>query len=303
MDNIKKFKDFLNGKKIHKKIIKETLEQNNKVFIASEVKKGFTSGEGVIDWELEVNVKDWIKLDDEDIDYIASQIESGETEGNDPIDWRLDFGKDRFDIEEEEEMTRYDIAKQLDMDETEFEDSSDLGDLADSVIDSENNEYAYYEAEELFDEFKDSNDISYIYTHTINKDFDYDKEQHLFRKIIKYYPEFKEKYGELDDFGTPEFDMALKNIIKKYMKRYPITEKKETKQYHYLISKNDVVNLKEINKKNCDLDAKKYALYVDNDDLKNREILKILKEKGFLSKIQISKNDFEKYKKHLKVIK
>ncbi len=368
MKNIKKFQDYINEKKqdsdkkeiMSEKSIKENLEGGiNYEIIANEIEKGNTNGLEPIEWDLEVNIQDWIKLDDEDIDMIATQIRNGELSGNDPIDWSLEFGgdepillpneddedfnnteEDNFDnIEEEEEVydededdewedtedddsddeeerymsdediensyegykitefnlnpkrensevrsgfleivfpnnedkfdrwimyskdgkiafdhwypekmyfelvdyikakisedenktshiqkfesfNREDIANHLGIDKDEFEDSSDLGDMADSFNDANDSyEFAKMDAEELLDAYKDNNDMSQYFTPTISDEFEYNKEESLFNSVIKYYDEFFEKeYGYLDDFGSDLFDMALKDLIKKFLK-------------------------------------------------------------------------------------
>ncbi len=354
MKNIKKFQDYINEKNqdskketMSEKSIKENLEGDiNYEIIANEIEKGNTNGLEPIEWDLEVNIQDWIKLDDEDIDMIATQIRNGELSGNDPIDWSLEFGEDdehfdnteedNFDNTEEEEevydeddddsedndvnefyikvedgsktgivrvflnrsgkwseslysgdeiyglgknyqsylkpsdilqwfkkdfddakiisdeeaeffkndydlssnteeeeeynkksniqrfesFNREDIANHLGIDKDEFEDSSDLGDMADSISDSNDSyEFAKMDAEELFDAYKDNNDMSQYFTPTISNDFEYNKEESLFNAIIKYYDaDFENEHGYIEDFGSELFDMALKDLIKKFLK-------------------------------------------------------------------------------------
>jgi hypothetical protein len=244
-------------------VIKENLDAGSEVnsednypyvhlFVAEDIAKGFTNGivhekDGTeLEWDLEVNVKDWIKLDDEDIDMIADQIRDGKTEGNDPIDWKLAFGGDSFEEEEEKfsihddnyppkrrelesEYTRQDIANQLDIDKDEFEDSADLGDLADKLNDDQSTyEYAKHEAEMLFDDYKENNNVSQFFTKSIGSDFEYNKEKSLFKSVINHYEVFKNKEGYLDEFNTPMFDSALKQIIKEFLGSY-VSEKKKIK--------------------------------------------------------------------------
>jgi hypothetical protein len=223
MKHIKKFKHFVTEKKSFSSI-KENYNQTDLKIVADAIKNGETSGEMPIEWELEVSVKDWIKLEDEDIDYIATLIENGEICGNDPIEWCISFEKDTFDeeqsYEEEENYSRKNIADELSIDETDFEDSLDLGDLADDMIQSHNDyDFALDEATILFDTFLENNDVSKLFTKTMNSDFDYDKEKYLYNSVINYYhTTFIETEGYLDEFGSNEFKMALKDIIAKYLK-------------------------------------------------------------------------------------
>lgn len=212
MKNIKRYEYFI----LENKVVKENIDINDSKFeiIASEIEKGFTNGDTPEIWELEVNLKDWVKLDDEDVDMIASQIRSGETQGNDPIDWCLEFGSDSFDIEEEEEILPSSF---LDVKPSEIEDSGDLSDMVDNYNNKANkSNYIYNDAKELFDAYKDNNDVSRFFSPVISKDFDYDKEKTLFNDIIAYYPEFKNEFGSLEEFGSYDFNKILKNMISKF---------------------------------------------------------------------------------------
>ncbi len=278
MSNIKKFQEFVKDKKINSKV-EENLEIKDEkitddnypyvhLFIAEDIKKGFTDGtvndkEGKeIDWDLEVNVKDWVKLDDEDIDMIADQIAEGKTEGNDPIDWKLAFGGDSFE-EEEEEFSRQDIANQLDIDKDEFEDSSSLGDMADKFNDEQTTyDYAKHEAEMLFDAFKESNDVSKYFTKSIGSEFEYNKEIAIFKSVINYYDTFKNEEGYLDEFNTPAFDLALKQIIKEFLGSY-VSEKKSTEKKSD--KKDDVTKYKDKIRKKLLSDEE----FLPNLDVKN----------------------------------
>lgn len=196
--------------------------------IAAEVEKGFTNGEDPVEWELEVNAKDWIWLEDDEIDMIAAQIRSGAISGEDPIDWLLDFQKDSFDVEEEEEYARKDIANQLEIDEEDFEDSSSLGDMADRMSDEMSEyDYAFDEAKDLFNAYIEHNDVSKYFTKNISKEFEYNKEESLFNNVIKYYTVFEKEFGYLEEFNTSIFNDILKDIIKKFLKN-GVTEKKQT---------------------------------------------------------------------------
>ncbi len=79
-------------------------------------------------------------------------------------------------------------------------------------------DYALDDATFLFDSFLENNDVSKLFTKTISSDFDYDKERYLYNSVISYYNTFKETEGYLDEFGSNEFKMALKDIIAKYLK-------------------------------------------------------------------------------------
>lgn len=278
-----------------------TRQNNYHLFIANEIEKGFTDGEihgedgEPIKWELEVSVKDWVKLDDEDIDMIATQIREGETKGNDPIDWSLDFGGDNFEEEEEiiddnmtedqkavvvvlvskygyglenaknlvykhsdiidlyeadaeegashvvdheeqgydeveeyeecnikryESFSRKELANQMDLDEEDFEDSSSLGDMVDNFNDElDSYEYVKDETEDLFNAFKEDNDVSKYFTDTIGNDFEYNKVASLYKDVSDYYSTYERKYGYLEEFNSPMFNSTLKELIRNFLNR------------------------------------------------------------------------------------
>lgn len=231
MKNIKSYLEFLNEKKENKPII---LNENidNKInldIIADEIINGETSGEEPVKWDLEVSIQDWVKLDDEDIDYIASQIRDGSLIGNDPIDWKLDIVDDS--IVEEEEYTRNEIGTNLDLNEGDFEDSSDLGDMADNLSDDASiYDYAYDEAEMLFDAFLMSDkgkELSSIFSNVISSDFQYKRFDKIYKEVLEYISVFENEFGHLEYKTDKNFEQALTNIIKKYLKKGGISESKK----------------------------------------------------------------------------
>ena len=226
---IKSFKEFINERKINENI--ESIDFNS---IADQISIGETSGDTPCQWELEVSLRDWTNIDDEDIDYICDQIREGITNSSDPIDWTLDLSCDDYIEEEEEELTRKDIANQLDMDESEFEDSSDLGDMADRFT-TYKAEYddAYDIGTDLFDAFKMSDKgkyLSSVFTDTISPEMNYNRLEKIYKDVIDFYPEFEEEYGYIEEFNTDVFNNALKDIIKEFLKKGGLTESKKIKK-------------------------------------------------------------------------
>ncbi len=266
------YKKYINSITENLDINVEDTEEDNypyvHLFIAEDIEKGLTNGwigneNDKREWYLEVNVKDWLKLDDEDYSLIANQIREGKTKGNDPIDWELVFGSDNFDVVEEEEYTRKDIANQLEIDEDDFDDSSSLGDMADKMSDEMNQfDYTLDEVTDLFNAYVENNDVSKYFTQNISKDFEYNKEEALYNNVIKYYSVFEESFGYLEEFNTSMFKNILKDVIKKFLnnKNNNITESKK------------------------DLGLEKYKKKIKN---------KILKDENFMPKLSIkSTNKF-----------
>ena len=148
---------------------------------------------------------------------------------------QADINKDSGNLKETkyiktfEKYTRGNIANYLDMDKSDFDDSTGLGDMADDIIDSDN-EYDYVKDEviELFDAFKDNNDISKYFTDVISKDFKYSRLKTMYNEVMAYYTEFETEYGFLENIGTPLFDNILKSVIKEFFKERNITEKKKS---------------------------------------------------------------------------
>lgn len=257
MKHIKNFNDFLNEKKeisekktYQKKVLLNDIKENlnNKIifspyellFVAEDIEKGFTSGiinrdeDITIEWDLMVSIKEWSKLDDSDIDMIADMIRKGELSGEDPINWSLEIGGDEMfedSIEEEEEtLTRRDIANDLDIEESELEDSSDLGKLADKV--SEHEEDYNYNKEIAYDLFKEyvnnKPEFTEHFSHVIGDEFKYDIVDKILRDVLEYANEYEEEYGYLDiNVHNHIFKDSLKFVIREYLKGKNLLENKK----------------------------------------------------------------------------
>lgn len=110
-----------------------------------------------------------------------------------------------------------DIAKSLDMNTSDFEDSNDLMDLANKLMeDEEEYDDAVLDAEIAIEDYVDSdNDISFIYNKSLFND---DKEEYtanfakLNRDILKF-----AKENEYDT--NNQFKYALHYVLGKYIKK------------------------------------------------------------------------------------
>lgn len=215
----------------------EDIEASYDNYIIREFHISYTKSSGFIDLEFpngEDKCDHWIiysngkiafehwypeKIYDELVSFIKSKLNNEE--------------KNNI-IKKFENFNRSHIANQLDMDESEFEDSSDLGDMIDRLSDENDNyESAYLDAEMLFDAFKMSDTGKYlsgVFTDTISPEMNYNKTNKIFNDVIKYYPEFKEEYGYLEEFNTNLFNMSLKDIIKDYLRKGGIKESKSNKK-------------------------------------------------------------------------
>lgn len=123
------------------------------------------------------------------------------------------------DFLNENEYDRTNISNELEIDKSELEDSADLGDMADELSDNINDvNYVQDEVDELFDMYLNDNDTSSLFVDVLSPTFKYDRAKTLYTAIIKYYPEFSEEFGDLEEFDTPIFKDLLKNKVVSYIK-------------------------------------------------------------------------------------
>ena len=115
---------------------------------------------------------------------------------------------------------REEISNMLGIDQSELEDSADLGDMADDLSNqSVEYEYVVDEVETLFDWYNENvENINKYFNPALGKDFEYDRIETIKNKILKSYPKFEEEMGYLEYFDSEDFNNALVDRIKKIVK-------------------------------------------------------------------------------------